>query len=173
MQILVILLLIGSTVSAQDRKLFWDGRDWQRLHSDPGARAAYVNGLLDGRLYDFLRVWPADSTLADSLFAGEITDYLTTSELVRSLDNFYYDPLNQYVPIASAVIIVNMRGQGQSTEMIEAYTKKSKEWINRLTLELQKEDMVRLMKEKRDKLRAIQSGSNQPPDRKRTPEDHF
>ncbi|MFQ6675800.1 MAG: hypothetical protein ACE5LH_05590 [Fidelibacterota bacterium] len=159
---LTTLFLAVCTLAAQENKLFWDGRDWLRLErrSEGDARsiqlskAAYLNGLLDGRLYDYLRTWPADSTLADSLFRREVTDYLTTSELVRSLDNFYGDPLNHYIPIASAVIIVNMRAQGQSTEMIDAYTQKSKAWINRLTVEMQKEDLTRLMTGKRKKQRS-------------------
>lgn len=181
MRTLITLIWGLTTLVAQENKLFWDGRDWQRLqrqmksdvYSSRLAKAAYLNGLLDGRLYDFLRTWPIDSTLADTLFETEITDYLSTSELVLSLDNFYDDPLNLYVPIASAVIIVNMRGQGQSTEMIEAYTRRSKEWINRLTLEMQQEDLYRLMTDKRDKRRTTESGSNRTQDHTRKPEDRF
>ncbi|MFQ6674667.1 MAG: hypothetical protein ACE5GH_07815 [Fidelibacterota bacterium] len=149
-------LLLTSTLLPQENKLFWDGRDWQRLTQQTAGypeytyltKAGYVNGLLDGRLFDYFRAWSADSSLADSLFRGEIVDYLKTSELVRGLDNFYADPLNNYIPISSAIIIVNMYGEGQPTAVIEAYTARSKEWINRLLLQMQKTDMFDLMREK-------------------------
>ncbi len=49
------------------------------------AKAAYVNGLLDGRLYDYLKLWPADQALADSLFSDDF-QISPTSEIVRALD---------------------------------------------------------------------------------------
>ena len=143
-------------LSAQEVKLFWDGRDWNRLSRQTTgypeytylAKAAYINGSLDGRLYDFFKTWVADSTLADSLFSGEIVDYLTTSEIIRGLDDFYSDPLNRYIPISSAIIIVNMYGEGHSTEMIHAYTEETRNWINNLSLQMQEHDLYRLMEQK-------------------------
>ncbi|MCH7733121.1 MAG: hypothetical protein IIB44_11555, partial [Candidatus Marinimicrobia bacterium] len=63
------------------------------------------------------------------------------------------DSLNDYIPVNSAIVIVNMHGERQPIEMIEAFKEKSKEWINHLTIQLQQEDMFRLMEEKRKKHR--------------------
>ncbi|MCH8011070.1 MAG: hypothetical protein IIA61_03840 [Candidatus Marinimicrobia bacterium] len=145
---------------SQTNKLFWDGEDWLRLTKESQGypefeylmKASYVNGILDGRLYDYFTTWAINSGLADSLFA-ETVDYLRTSEIIRGLDHFYEDPLNDYIPVISAIVIVNMYGERQPIEMIEAFKEKSKEWINHLTIQLQQEDMFRLMEEKRKKHR--------------------
>lgn len=146
---------------AQENKLFWDGTDWNRLSRQTAGfpeythlvKSAYVNGIMDGRLYDYFKSWKADSSLADSVIGREIVDYLRTSEMIRSLDNFYTDPLNRYIPVPSAIIIVTMVAEGQSREMIEAYTGKSKEWINNLMLHVQRQDMYELMRQKQKKQR--------------------
>jgi len=156
---LLFFLTLSSVLFSQENKLFWDGRDWNRLSQQTAGypeytylvKASYVNGIMDGRLYDFFKVWPVDSAFADSLIGREIYDYLKTSEIIRGLDNFYSDPLNRYIPISSAIIIVNMYAEGQSKEMVEAYTEKTKEWINNLMLQMQDIDMFRLMNEKQKK----------------------
>ncbi|MFQ6607262.1 MAG: hypothetical protein ACE5EE_01855 [Fidelibacterota bacterium] len=149
-------LLFLMFLHAQENKIFWDGQDWVKLDAKgigyPEfvylAKASYVNGLLDGRLYDYLRVWPTDETLADSLFSDELSDYLRTSEIVRALDNFYRDPLNRYIPVSSAIVYVNMQAQQQPPEMLDAFKQKSKEWINNLTLQMMKENLYDVMKKK-------------------------
>lgn len=136
-------------------KLFWDGADWARLgrldkSGAPAAveaKAAYVNGALDAGLYDYLRLWTADSSLADSLF-GDPPDYLKTSEIVEGLDRFYGDPSLEYLPVPSAIVIVHMYAERQPLEVIDAFTARTKEWINALTISLQAQDLVRLMAEK-------------------------
>jgi len=156
----LLLLFFLAPLWCQENKLFWDGNDWNRLSRQTAGypefaylvKSSYVNGLLDGRLYDYFKIWPADSTVADSILAGEIIDYLKTSELIRVLDNFYNDPLRNYIPVASAILIVNMQAEGHSMQMIDAYTEKSKEWINRLMLQMQGEDQFLLMKKKQKKL---------------------
>ncbi|MEE9167626.1 MAG: hypothetical protein V3U24_09260 [Candidatus Neomarinimicrobiota bacterium] len=156
---LCLVFLAGSILQAQENKLFWDGQDWDRLSRRTAgypeytylAKAAYVNGLMDGRLYDFFKTWAADSSLADSVIGRETVDYLTTSELVRVLDNFYSDPLNRYIPISSAIIIVNLYAAGEPSEMIDGYTHKTKEWINDLMLRMEGIDYYQLMREKQKK----------------------
>jgi len=162
MKLLAKVVTVGAillmTLNAQENKIFWDGRDWVKLDAEGSgypefvylAKAAYVNGLLDGRLYDYLRTWPADQVLADSLFSSELSDYLRTSEIVRALDNFYSDPFNQYIPISSAIVYVNMQAQQQPLEMLEAYKLKSKEWINTLTLQMMRENLYDIMKKKQE-----------------------
>lgn len=160
---LLLFFILLTHLFSQENKLFWDGGDWNRLSNQTAGypeytylvKAAYINGIMDGRLYDFFKLWPADSTLADSLVGSEVYDYLKTSEIIRGLDNFYSDPLNHYIPISSAAIIVNMYAEGHSPEIIEAYTTLTREWINRLILQMQDMDMFQLMEKKQKKNREI------------------
>ncbi len=155
-KVFAVSIILTTSFHAQENKIFWDGRDWVKLTAEGSgypefvylAKAAYVNGLLDGRLYDYLQTWPADQALADSLIGDELSDYLRTSEIVRALDNFYSDRLNRYIPISSAIIYVNMQAQQQPIDVLEAYKEKSKEWINTLTLEMMKDNLYDVMKKK-------------------------
>lgn len=107
-----------------------------------------MNGILDGRLYSYLSLWIIDSTMADSSF-DKTFEYLSTSEVIRGLDFFYGDPTNSYVPLVSAIVIVNMYGEQRPLEEIDGYIKKTKEWINQLTLQLQDQDFSKLVEKKR------------------------
>ena len=114
MKRVIILLLIFITYSPAQQmdRLFWNGSDWRRLEKladyDPELahmmKIAYINGILDGRLFYYLKAWMMEQTFADSLYA-ETVDYLTPRELVKVLDNFYADPINGYIPLPSAIII--------------------------------------------------------------------
>ena len=120
---LVVILL-----NAQQNRLFWDGRDWNRVlktvdynpENTFRVKKAYLNGVLDGRLYGYLKVWSEDKAIADEVF-GETTDYLSTRELINSLDNFYKDPINSYIPVPSAIIIANMYAERMPVQLIEEY----------------------------------------------------
>ncbi|MBF90030.1 MAG: hypothetical protein CMG75_10360 [Candidatus Marinimicrobia bacterium] len=148
------LLLVGTM--AQDQKMFWDGHDWAQLSDRTGSsprfeylvKSSYLNGIQDGRLYDYYKLWTLDSVLVTQSLKPELDDYLSTAELIRSLDNFYEEPLKQYIPIASAILIVNMIAQGQPSSIVENYIQKSKDWINRLTIEFQNQDKYLLMRKK-------------------------
>ena len=91
--IISVLTIIGWKIEAQQNRLFWDGRDWNRVarkvdyHPERiyEVKSAYVIGALDGKLYGYLKTWSANSAIADSVF-GEATDYLTTRELIKNLD---------------------------------------------------------------------------------------
>ena len=93
-------------------RLFWNGSDWRRIEKtanyDPELtymmKVGYVNGVLDGRLFYYLKAWTMEQAFADSLYA-ETVDYLSPRELVKVLDNFYADPINGYIPLPSAIII--------------------------------------------------------------------
>lgn len=152
----IIVVFIVQILSAQpDNRLFWDGSDWRRISSladhavevEYRIKAAYVNGLLDGRLFYYLKSWPGHERFADSLYA-EPMDYLSTSELVRVLDELYRDPLNSYIPVPSAVIIANMIGEQASQETINNYIRDSKEWINSLMLQIREEGNSKLLDDK-------------------------
>ena len=106
------LLYYLCIVNAQSNRLFWDGRDWNRVSKTVDyntentirVKKAYLDGVLDGRLYGYLRTWAVDKKIADEVFS-ETVDYLNTRELIKSIDNFYEDPINGYIPVASAVTL--------------------------------------------------------------------
>ena len=144
MKRVTFLLLIFFTYSPAQQmdRLFWNGSDWRRLEKladyDPELtymmKVAYINGILDGRLFYYLKAWMMEQTFADSLYA-ETVDYLVPRELVKVLDNFYADPINGYIPLPSAIIISNMFGERIPMDTINEYIRHSKEWINRMILE--------------------------------------
>lgn len=154
-----LLVTVALNAQAQNR-LFWDGGDWKRIadlaNHNPEMtyriKAAYVNGVQDGRLYFYLKTWAEEQALADSLY-GETIDYLSTRELVRSLDNFYADPLNVYVPLPSAMIVANMYARRVPLNIIDAYIQQTKFWINDLMLRLEEESPAKLLQEKVEKHR--------------------
>ena len=155
-RLFLVALLLPAGLLAQDHKLFWDGIDWLKISEKTAGfpeytffvKSAYLNGLQDGRLYDYYKLWPVDSVLVTEHLKPELEDYLSTAELVRVLDNFYKEPLNRYIPIASAILIVNMTAQGQSASVVDEYARRSKDWINSLMLEIQNEDQYKMMREK-------------------------
>ncbi len=159
--ILLSLTLATIPLNAQvQNRLFWDGGDWKRIaglaNNNPEMtyriKAAYVNGVQDGRLFFYLKTWAEEQALADSLY-GETIDYLSTRELVRSLDYFYADPLNVYVPLPSAMIIANMYAQRVPLNIVDAYVQQTKFWINDLLLRLEEESPAKLLQEKVEKHR--------------------
>tara|TARA_Y100001968_G_C19343632_1_gene710875 strand:+ start:458 stop:985 length:528 start_codon:yes stop_codon:yes gene_type:complete len=142
-------------ISAQENKLFWDGRDWNNipkmmdydLESTIRVKMAYLNGLLDGRLFSYLKVWNEDQILADNVFS-ETVDYLSTRELIKNIDFFYNDPLNNYVPMPSAIIIANMYAERLPIQSIEIYIESTRRWINDLILDLDTLNYSKLLEEK-------------------------
>ena len=142
-------------ISAQENRIFWDGRDWNKIRKNANydnaleykIKSAYVNGVLDGRLYGYLKTWSENATLANEVF-GESVDYLSVRELIKNLNYFYEDPLNSYIPIPSAIIIANLYGQRVPINIIERYIQDSRDWVNSLVLELDTLDYSRLIEEK-------------------------
>ena len=68
MKYIIYLIFISQSLSQvieRDNKLLWDGTDWKfiskRSVSNPESiyriKSAYINGLLDGRLYYYLKAW--------------------------------------------------------------------------------------------------------------------
>ena len=145
-KLLILFFLVGVS-SARENRIFWDGGDWKRVativeyNHDLAyhIKAAYLNGVLDGRLFFYLKTWAVEQSLADSLYS-ETVDYLTTRELVTAIDNFYSNPLNGYVPVPSAIIIATMYGEQVSLETIDQYIKQTKFWINALMLKMEDEE---------------------------------
>lgn len=155
----LIQFLIPTEAHAQQRnRLFWDGGDWKRinqladgnLNMEYRIKAAYVNGVLDGRLFFYLKTWSVEQGFADSLYA-ETIDYLSPREIVRSLDNFYADPIMVYVPVPSAMIIANMYGERIPLKIIDAYVQQTKFWINDLHLRMDEYSPAELLEGKHKK----------------------
>ncbi len=154
----ILIIMIFSGLAAQENRLFWDGGDWRRLdklaaHNPEQTyhlKAAYINGVLDGRLFYYLKTWRVNNELADSLFA-ETVDYLSTRELVTAIDNFYADPLHTYVPVPSAVIIATMYAEQLPLTEIDEYIRQTKFWINDMQLKMEQEDWNKLLDDKLDR----------------------
>jgi len=152
---IIIFILHMVTLFGQENRLFWDGREWNNIRKTSNyddaieykIKSTYINGVLDGRLYGYLKTWSKNATLANETF-GESVDYLTVREVITSLNHFYDDPLNSYIPIPSAIVIANLYGQRVPIDIIEKYIKESRDWVNSLVLELDTLDYSKLIKEK-------------------------
>ena len=153
--IAIITILITSICLPQENRLFYDGREWNDIRKksnfidevEYNIKSSYINGVLDGRLYGYLKTWSKDPTLANEVF-GEQVDYLTVRETIKSLDYFYADPLNSYIPVPSAIIIANLYGKRVPVNIIEKYIKDSRDWVNTLTLELDTLNYSKLIEDK-------------------------
>ena len=154
-RIFILLISIFYFTDAQENRLFWDGREWNSIRKqvkfvdeiEHKIKSTYINGVLDGRLYGYLKIWSENAMLANDVF-GEQVDYLTVREVVKSLNHFYEDPLNSYIPIPSAIVIANLYGKRVPLDVIEKYIKSSRDWVNSLTIELDTLDYSKLIEEK-------------------------
>ena len=60
----------------RENRIFWDGSNWNRIATRLGAesesvyriKAAHLNGLLDGRLYYYLKAWEVEPLLAEDTY---------------------------------------------------------------------------------------------------------
>ena len=162
MRILFALIIVSVYLSGQilekQNKLLWDGTDWsniaERVDGNPEMtfriKSAYLSGILDGRLYYYLKAWGEKQTFADSLYADRI-DYMTRRESIRQLDRFYNNPLMNYVPILSAMIIVHMQAEQVPKKVIDQYVEQTKFWINQITLDMQSRGIQKLLNEKQER----------------------
>ena len=151
----LLSFLYFDEVFPKDNKLFWDGRDWNRVKkiADYNAnyefiiKKAYLEGALDGRLFSYLKTWENDKEIADNVFS-ETVDYLTIRELIKNIDYFYNDPMNSYIPIPSAILIANMYAKRMNMENIDFYIKSTRKWINELALDLDTLNYSKLLEQK-------------------------
>tara|TARA_B100001769_G_scaffold88546_1_gene67719 strand:+ start:381 stop:884 length:504 start_codon:yes stop_codon:yes gene_type:complete len=161
MKIFISIMLsvnLFSQVVEKQNKLLWDGTDWnnieKRANGGPTSiyqiKSAYISGLLDGRLYYYLKAWAKNKNFADTLYSDRL-DYLTNKETIRQLDRFYSDILMTYVPVISAIIIVHMEAEQVSKKTIDLYIDQTKYWINELTINMEEEGMHNLLKNKQKK----------------------
>ena len=153
--LLLLLSLSFNELFSKDNKLFWDGRDWNRVKKIAEhntnyefiIKKAYLEGALDGRLFSYLKTWENNKDVADNVFS-ETVDYLTIRELIKNIDHFYNDPMNIYIPIPSAVLIANMYAKRMNMENIDLYIKSTRKWINELTLDLDTLNYSKLLEQK-------------------------
>ena len=163
--IFVLLELLFGQIIEKQNKLLWDGIDWKnvsiRTNGDSEStfrvKSAYLNGVLDGRLYYYLKSWGEKQAFADSIY-GDRVDYMTPRETIRQLDRFYRDNLMNYVPVVSAIIIVHMQAEQVPRKVIDQYVEETKSWINQLILDMQSRGMRELIKDKQQ--RSIQLNRN-------------
>ena len=161
MRILIPLLVAFSYLTGQimerQNKLLWDGTDWDNIQKQVNQdiemtfriKSSYLSGVLDGRLYYYLKAWGERQAFADSLY-GDRVDYMTRRETIRQLDRFYENPLMDYVPVVSAVIIVHMQAEQVPKRIVDRYVDQTKRWINQLTLDMESSGMHKLLKEKQE-----------------------
>ena len=152
----MILFFLVQSIFCQEEKFFWDGKNWNALNNNKLSsenlfllKKTYINGLQDGRLYDYFKLWSVDSLFVNKNLKPELDDYLSSSELVRLIDDFYLDPTNTYIPIISTILILNMRARGFSKFEIDKYINESKNWINSLTLEIKNKNYFDVMSKKK------------------------
>ena len=153
--LLLLFVLYSNEVFSKDNKLFWDGRDWNRVKKIADyntnyefiIKKAYLEGALDGRLFSYLKTWENDKDIADNVFS-ETVDYLTIRELIKNIDFFYNDPVNSYIPIPSAILIANMYAKRMNMGNIDLYIKSTRKWINELTLDLDTLNYSKLLEQK-------------------------
>jgi len=136
-----IVLALAASLAAQTPKLVWDGYDWQKIdrltaeypeYNRPFKRA-YVQGLLDGKLYYYLQVLASDSVTANESFRDYLSRF-SIDELVRGADEFYRDPAHLYLPVVTALAITALQAMGYPDSVVADYTEASRDWINWLTL---------------------------------------
>ena len=87
----ILLMLITSICLSQKNRLFYDGREWndirkkiklQSMRVEYKIKSSYINGVLDGRLYGYLKTWSQNPTLANEIFSQQV-DYLTVREVSK------------------------------------------------------------------------------------------
>ena len=153
--LILCIITILNLAFSQTNKLFWDGRDWNRLEKLADydtkiefiIKKSYLEGALDGRLFGYLKTWEKDKNIADVVF-DETVDYLTIRELIKNIDHFYHDPLNNYIPLPSAIIIANMYAKRLDINNVEGYILLTREWINELILNLDTLNYTKLLEQK-------------------------
>ena len=127
----------------RQNRIFWDGSDWNRIEIQMNqesesiyrVKAAHINGLLDGRLYYYLKAWDVEPVLAENAYDDPL-DLLRHKELIKALDNFYSDPKHNTIPVISAIIIANMRIGGITEPVVYKYIEETRFWANSMKADI-------------------------------------
>ena len=67
---LTLMIFCFLILNAQENRIFWDGREWNNIRKNANydnslehkIKSTYVNGVLDGRLYGYLKTWAKNAT---------------------------------------------------------------------------------------------------------------
>ena len=127
----------------RQNRVFWDGSNWNRIaiqmnqesESIYRVKAAHINGLLDGRLYYYLKAWDVEPVLAEDAYDDPL-DLLRHKELIKALDNFYSYPKHNTIPVISAIIIANMRIGGITEPVVYKYIEETRFWANSMKADI-------------------------------------
>ena len=142
-----LLIIVGFAFvllyGQRQNRVLWDGSDWNRIaiqmNQEPELiyriKAAHINGLLDGRLYYYLKAWEVEPVLAEGTYDDPL-DLLQHKELIKVLDKFYTDPKHYTIPVISAVIIANMRIGGIPEPVVYKYIEETRFWINSMITDI-------------------------------------
>ena len=138
-KIILVGYIFAILFAQRENRIFWDGSNWNRISTKLGKesqsvyqiKASHLNGLLDGRLYYYLKAWEVEPLLAEGTYNDPL-DLLRYKELIGALDNFYSDPKHNSIPVISAVIVENMRIGGISEKAIYRYIEETRFWVNNI-----------------------------------------
>ena len=92
-KIILVGYMFAILFAQRDNRIFWDGSNWNRIATKLGEgsksvsqiKAAHLNGILDGRLYYYLKAWEVEPSLAEVAYNDPL-DLLRHKELIHSLD---------------------------------------------------------------------------------------
>ena len=138
-KIILVGYIFAILFAQRENRIFWDGSNWNRISTKLGKesqsvyqiKASHLNGLLDGRLYYYLKAWEVEPLIAEGTYNDPL-DLLRYKELIGALDNFYSDPKHNSIPVISAVIVENMRIGGISEKAIYRYIEETRFWVNNI-----------------------------------------
>jgi ABC-type cobalt transport system substrate-binding protein len=141
----LIMILSLVPVKAQERKLFWDGYDWQKINyvtrEYPEYRywikSAYLSGLFDSKLFYQVKAMGFANSCSDSVFS-DLIEPAEMRSLITGLDSFYQDDTVKYLPLPSALIATIMIQQNHPPAEISQFIRDSQKWINGLVKTLMK-----------------------------------
>lgn len=107
--ILLCCALAAQTASNQFTNGARNGRYW--LWMDPSARTTFLVGFSEA-------MHVADAETRRMFFDVGVSVF---GELQRGVDQFYDDPANASIPIASAISVWALKSNGATAEMVDAY----------------------------------------------------
>ncbi len=130
---------------AQEKKLFWDGYDWQKIDEICRANPEYIHwikssylcGMFDSKFFYKLKSFDIDPNLEKKLFEDQL-EPSGNKAMIQGLDQFYKKIENKYIPIPLATIAVSMSQSGSTNTEINKFIHESKIWINKLIIQIEK-----------------------------------
>jgi hypothetical protein len=91
-KIILVGYIFAILFAQRENRIFWDGSNWNRISTKLGKesqsvyqiKASHLNGLLDGRLYYYLKAWEVEPSLAEGTYNDPL-DLLRYKELIGAL----------------------------------------------------------------------------------------